>query len=506
MWAISGTTRPRLRSARKSIGSEASECIQRRFGSPLVRPPWGNDLSKREIYPSLWYLYREQLLPKNTRIFGYARRQRTIDYLRGTVEPYVTVNPGEEELYDQFWQLNSYVAGSDGSEEDYRNVDRAVSQFEDGEEANRIFYLALPPAVFVNSTRNIKAAAMAKNGWTRVVLEKPFGRDSESSDELSRHVSSLFTEDQLYRMDHFLGYEVVQNILTLRFGNRIFTPAWNNENIASIEMDFRENFGVEGRGSFFDANNIIRDVMQNHLLQIMSLIAMERPKSNSSDDIRDAKVDLLRYTKAIVMDDVVLGQYVANTDSQDPRERIGYRDDPTVPDHSNTSTFALTVLRVENERWRGVPFIIRAGKSLNVNQTDVIVQFKNVPDNLFGSQPIRNKLVIRVKGSEGIQVKIMSKVPGYKNDIEEIVADFNYEEDYKNKRIPEAYQKLILNVFEGSQSNFVRSDELKEAWRIFTPILYEIENNTTRPIEYKFGTTGPKEADEMERRNNFLRN
>ncbi|XP_058798898.1 glucose-6-phosphate 1-dehydrogenase-like isoform X2 [Phymastichus coffea] len=463
------------------------------------------DLSKREIYPTLWYLYRDNLLPKKTRIFGYARRNRTINEIRKDVEPYVKVKSNEKQLYDKFWSLNVYIRSEGSEDKDYEKINKIVNEYEDGGKGNRLFYLALPPAVFPSATTQIKRVAMAKNGWTRIVLEKPFGRDTKSAEELLRHLQQLFTEDQIYRMDHFLNYEMVQNIYSLRFGNRLFTPAWNNENIAAIEIDLKENLGVEGRGSFFDPNSIIRDVMQNHLLQIMTLIAMEQPKSNNNNDIRDAKVEVLKATREIAMDDVVLGQYVANPDSKDPRERIGYRDDPTVPNNSNTSTFALTVLKVDNKRWRGVPFIIRAGKGLNINQTEVVIQFKDVETGLFGSQPKRNELILIAKGTEGLQAKLTSKVPGYTNDIEEITLDFKYEEAHKGFRIPEAYEKAILDIFKGSQLHFVRNDEVKEAWRIFTPILHEIESKNLQPIEYKFGSTGPTEADKMEKKYNFLR-
>lgn len=300
-------------------------------------------------------------------------------------------------------------------------------------------------------------------GSTKVVVEKPFGRDSESSEDLTKHLKALFAEDQIYRMDHFLGYEMVQNLLSLRFANQMFSSSWNKDNIAAIEIDFKENFGVEGRGGYFDSNGMIRDVMQNHLLQIVSLIAMEKPVSGDPDDIRykklenvwnyrilillnsgfitlllllilshnrDAKVELLKETRSIVLDDVVIGQYISNPESEDPRERIGYRDDPTVANNSIAATFALTVLKIDNERWSGVPFIIRAGKGLNINRTDVIIQYKNVDEDLFDGQSQRNELVIRIGKTEALQAKVMSKTPGITSDLEKITVDFDYTKEY----------------------------------------------------------------------------
>ncbi|XP_001600327.1 glucose-6-phosphate 1-dehydrogenase [Nasonia vitripennis] len=464
------------------------------------------DLARREIYPALWYLYRDGHLLRKTEIFGYARSALTIADIRDRVAPFIQVRPQEEKLYNEFWSLNRYINGSRDADTDYDRIDRIVSESEENEtEANRIFYLALPPATFPSTASQIKRACMAKKGSTKVVVEKPFGRDSESSEELSEHLKALFTEDQIYRMDHFLGYEMVQNLLSLRFANRMFSPSWNKDNIAAIEVDFKENFGIEGRGGYFDSNGMIRDVMQNHLLQIVSLVAMEKPVSVDPDDIRDAKVELLKKTRPIVLDDVVIGQYVANPESADPRERIGYRDDPTVKNDSITATFALTVLKIDNERWTGVPFIIRAGKGLNINRTDVIIQYKNVDHDLFDGQSQRNELVIRRVGkTEALQAKLTSKTPGITSDLERITIDFDYTKAYPDLQNPGAYERLLLDVFRGTQLNFVRSDELSEAWRIFTPALHEIENRKIRPIEYKFGTTGPVEADEMEKKNDFL--
>ncbi|XP_058798902.1 glucose-6-phosphate 1-dehydrogenase-like, partial [Phymastichus coffea] len=463
------------------------------------------DLANHEIYPSLWYLYRDNRLPNNTKIFGYARRKRTINDLRKSVEPYVTVNPREKKLYDEFWSLNAYISGSGTEDADYETIRKAIDEFEDGAEGNRLFYLAIPPTVFMNATSQIKRVAMAKTGWTRIVVEKPFGHDSESANKLNQHLRKLFTEDQIYRNDHFLNYEMVQNIFSLRFANRLLAPAWNKENIAAVAIDLKENVNIEGHGASFDKTNFIRDVMQNHLLQMMSLIAMERPKSKNPDDVRDAKVQFLKSVRKIVIDDVVLGQYVANPDSKDPRARVGYRDESSVPDDSITASFALTVLRVDSKRWRNVPFILRAGKAMNLNQTQIIIQFKDVEAGMFDNQPKRNELILTVKGIEGLQAKMTSKVPGYSSELEEINLDFKYAEEHKGFRIPLAFEKSIFYVFQGAQSKFVRFEEIKEAWRIFTPVLREIEGKKIRPLAYKFGSTGPIEAEEMEKRNNFLR-
>ncbi|KAK3852015.1 hypothetical protein Pcinc_041372 [Petrolisthes cinctipes] len=248
------------------------------------------DLAKKKIYPTVWWLYRDRLVPENTIFVGYARSDLTVKQVRDKCEQYMKVKESEQERYEQFWQLNHYVRGSYDTRRDFELLNQEMTKV-GTDRANRIFYLALPPSVFDIVTSNLKQCCMAtKNGWTRIIIEKPFGRDSESSAKLSNHLASLFKEEELYRIDHYLGKEMVQNLMSLRFGNRIFGPTWNRDNIASVFISFKEPFGTQGRGGYFNEFGIIRDVMQNHLLQILCLVAMEKPCSTAADDIRDEKV------------------------------------------------------------------------------------------------------------------------------------------------------------------------------------------------------------------------
>jgi len=343
---------------------------------------------------------------------------------------------------------------------------------------------------------------MASKGWTRIIVEKPFGHDSESSNQLSAHLASLFTEDQIYRIDHYLGKEMVQNLMILRFGNRLFGPTWNRESIASVLITFKEPFGTEGRGGYFDQFGIIRDVMQNHLLQMLCLTAMEKPASTHPNEIRDEKVKVLKSISPVKKSDIVLGQYVGNPEGEG-EEKKGYLDDPTVPKGSLTATYASAVMRINNERWDGTPFILRCGKALNERKAEVRIQYRDVPGDIFQGQAKRNELVIRVQPGEAIYVKMVTKTPGMSFDMEETELDLTYGARYKNLKMPDAYEKLILDVFCGSQMHFVRSDELAEAWRIFTPLLHQIEKEKTVPVPYKYGSRGPREADELLARNNF---
>ncbi|XP_063707047.1 glucose-6-phosphate 1-dehydrogenase isoform X2 [Culicoides brevitarsis] len=453
------------------------------------------DLARKKIYPTLWWLFRDNLLPSSTIIFGYARTALSIPQLRAKCDPYMKVRPEEQEQYEKFWTLNQYVAGSYNTRRDFELLNQEIGKFEKCQTMNRLFYLALPPSVFEDVTVHIKESCMGKKGWNRIIVEKPFGRDAASSKKLSDHLASLFHEDQLYRIDHYLGKEMVQNLMTIRFGNQIFAPTWNRMNIASVLITFKEPFGTQGRGGYFDEFGIIRDVMQNHLLQILSLVAMEKPVSIHPDDIRDEKVKVLKCVEQLTMDDVVLGQYVGNPDGKDEDSKLGYLDDPTVPKGSKTPTYALAVLKIKNERWDGVPFILRCGKALNERKAEVRIQYRDVPGDIFHGKPKRNELVIRVQPGEALYVKMMTKTPGINFDLEETELDLTYGHRYQEIHLPDAYERLILDVFCGSQMHFVRSDELSEAWRIFTPLLHYIEQNHPEPIPYLYGSRGPKAAD-----------
>uniref|UniRef100_A0AAQ5ZYV3 Glucose-6-phosphate 1-dehydrogenase n=1 Tax=Amphiprion ocellaris TaxID=80972 RepID=A0AAQ5ZYV3_AMPOC len=416
------------------------------------------DLAKKKIYPTLWWLFRDGLLPDDTYFVGFARSNLTVEDIKAACLPHMKV-VGLRFLLASVYQSSSEPTPTGSS---------------------TCWYL----------------------GWNRVIVEKPFGRDLQSSQELSAHLSSLFTEDQIYRIDHYLGKEMVQNLMVLRFGNRIFGPIWNRNSVACVVLTFKEPFGTQGRGGYFDDFGIIRDVMQNHLLQMLCLVAMEKPASTSPDDVRDEKVKVLKSIAPVTMSDVVLGQYVGDPEGEG-QSKLGYLDDPTVPEGSCTPTFATAVLYVQNERWDGVPFILRCGKALNERKAEVRLQFTDVPGDIFGERCQRNELVVRVQPDEAIYLKMMTKRPGVYFSPEETELDLTYKSRYKNVKLPDAYERLILDVFCGNQMHFVRSDELREAWRIFTPLLHQIEGEKTNPIPYTYGSRGPSEADDLVKRAGF---
>ncbi|EMP23920.1 Glucose-6-phosphate 1-dehydrogenase [Chelonia mydas] len=469
------------------------------------------DLAKKKIYPTIWWLFRDGLLPDDTYVMGYARSKITMADIRKQSQPYFKVEPDEQKKLEEFFARNSYMSGTYDDSTSFRRLNAHLDALHNGDKANRLFYLALPPSVYEHVTRNIKECCMGHGGWNRIIVEKPFGKDLESSNKLSNHIASLFREDQIYRIDHYLGKEMVQNLMVLRFGNRIFGPVWNRDNVACVILTFKEPFGTEGRGGYFDEFGIIRDVMQNHLLQMLCLVAMEKPASTDSDDVRDEKhpgprgdagdlshpsppqVKVLKCISELQLGNVVLGQYMGNPDGVG-EARKSYLDDPTVPTGSNTATFAIAVLYVDNERWDGVPFVLRCGKALNERKAEVRLQFRDVPGDIFHRQCKRNELVVRVQPNEAVYTKMMTKKPGMFFDPEESELDLTYGNRYKDVKLPDAYERLILDVFCGNQMHFVRSDELREAWRIFTPLLHKIESERIKPIPYCYGSDELREA------------
>ncbi|KAH9743703.1 glucose-6-phosphate 1-dehydrogenase 6 cytoplasmic [Citrus sinensis] len=434
------------------------------------------DLAKKKTFPALFNLYRQGFLQSNeVHIFGYARTKISDDELRNRIRGYLINDksaPGQSEQVSEFLQLIKYVSGSYDTEEGFQLLDKEISAHESSKNSlegssRRLFYFALPPSVYPSVSRMIKKCCMNRSdlgGWTRIVVEKPFGKDLDSSEKLSAQIGELFEEPQIYRIDHYLGKELVQNLLVLRFANRMFLPLWNRDNIDNVQIVFREDFGTEGRGGYFDEYGIIRDIIQNHLLQVrenntdmkkvLCLVAMEKPVSLKPEHIRDEKVKVLQSVLPIKDEEVVLGQY------------DGYRDDPTVPDHSNTPTFATAVLRIHNERWEG-------------------------------KKQGRNEFVIRLQPSEAMYMKLTVKQPGLEMSTAQSELDLSYRQRYQGVTIPEAYERLILDTIRGDQQHFVRRDELKAAWEIFTPLLHRIDDGEMKPLPYKPGSRGPAEADEL---------
>ncbi|XP_010419876.1 PREDICTED: glucose-6-phosphate 1-dehydrogenase 2, chloroplastic-like [Camelina sativa] len=456
------------------------------------------DLAKKKIFPALFALYYEGCLPEHFTIFGYSRSKMTDAELRNMVSKTLTcridkrANCGEK--MEEFLKRCFYHSGQYDSQEHFTELDKKLKQHEAGRISNRLFYLSIPPNIFVDAVKCASTSASSVSGWTRVIVEKPFGRDSETSAALTRSLKQYLEEDQIFRIDHYLGKELVENLSVLRFSNLIFEPLWSRQYIRNVQFIFSEDFGTEGRGGYFDNYGIIRDIMQNHLLQILALFAMETPVSLDAEDIRNEKVKVLRSMRPIRIEDVVIGQYKSHT--KGGVTYPAYTDDKTVPKGSLTPTFAAAALFIDNARWDGVPFLMKAGKALHTRSAEIRVQFRHVPGNLYnrntGSNLDRatNELVIRVQPDEAIYLRINNKVPGLGMRLDRSNLNLLYSDRY-SKEIPDAYERLLLDAIEGERRLFIRSDELDAAWSLFTPLLKEIEEKKRIPEYYPYGSRGP---------------
>ena len=474
------------------------------------------DLARKSIYPALWQLYKNGNLPKDTFIIGSARSKLTVKDIRQNCQNYISKEDTKEEMQklEEFWSKNYYAPGSYTSAEDakplYDNMHELEKKFL---QSDRTFYLALPPSVYKSVTNLIKENWMAPKGRTRIAIEKPFGRDLASSNQLDAHLS-MFQDEEITRVDHYLCLEMVQAILTLRFSNKLFSDVWNNKHVASVMITFKEDFGTWGRGGYFDNSGIVRDVMQNHLLQILALVAMERPLATGDDEIRHEKSRLVRAILPVKREDIVLGQYIGDKSAQEGSDAyFGYTEDDGVPNDSSTPTFAAIVFYINNERWDGIPFIMRCGKATNEVKDEVRIQFKSVDSgvqHLFSQDKLdRNELVIQLKPKERISLRLTTKEPGLDEDLEQTELDLNYRSKFKDSPIIGPYERVFLSIVSSSDaSHFVGREELRYSWKIFSPLLDEIEGRTSKgkilPLPYKFGSLGPKEADELCNKNNFI--
>jgi len=445
------------------------------------------DLAKKKTYPSLLNLFEDNLLPEFTVIWGYARSVKTHQQLRDHLFPHLIKTGASEIVVKDFLEKCFYHSGkSYGDEEAYADMLSSISEFESQSPSaacNRLFYLAIPPNVFGESAVAIQKVGMATTGWTRVIIEKPFGRDLDTCDELLSTLAAALDEDQMYRIDHYLGKEIVQNLLLFRFGNSCWEHMWNRNAIESVTLTFKEPFGTEGRGGYFDNFGIIRDILQNHLLQVLSVVAMEPPVGDDGDSIRNAKVAVLENMDPISLDDVMLGQY------------DGYSDDPTIENkETNCPTYAAIRCWIHTPRWEGVPFLMQAGKALDEKLCEVRVRFKP-PTTLksIGANATKlssNELVFRLQPNPSLELHNNIKTPGLSSNPMTSVMKMNYEEmpDLSN---PDAYTRLLLDVLRGKQGSFVRDDELRRSWELFTPLLHSIERDNVRPKPYIYGSKGP---------------
>lgn len=459
------------------------------------------DLAKKKTFPALFGLFREGHLPDHVNIVGYARLKLSTEELRERIGPLLK---GSDDKKKEFLELVTYEQGQYDTPEGFQQLNKSLEKYEQKhklEKPERLFYMALPPSVFTTVGKHIKENAYPKGGRVRVIVEKPFGHDLELARQLQKDLAPLFSEDELYRIDHYLGKEMVKNLLVLRFGNALLSGVWNNRHISSVQISFKEAFGTEGRGGYFDEIGIVRDVMQNHLLQVLTLLTMERPVSFDPELVRDEKVKVLKAFDQLDQDNVLLGQYGKSEDGKKP----SYLDDETVHGDSKCVTYAAMGIRIHNERWDGVPFVLRAGKALDESKVEIRVQFRQVAKGIF-NEIQRNELVIRIQPDEAVYLKINSKIPGISTETSLTELDLTYKKRYSEDFwIPEAYEALIRDCFLGNHANFVRDDELDVLWKLFTPLLQYIElDKAPKPEIYPYGSKGPKGLRQFLEKNGYV--
>jgi glucose-6-phosphate 1-dehydrogenase len=469
------------------------------------------DLTRRKLLPALYNLERDGLLPPKIAMVGFARRPKTDQEFRADMEEAVRDHARafvkDDPFCGEFAGSIFYQQGTFDDPEDYASLRRRLEEIERklGLPGNRLFYLATAPEHFATIVKGLGKCGLAhppQDRWARVVVEKPFGRDLASARALNRELLEVLEETQIYRIDHYLGKETVQNILALRFANGIFEPLWNQKYVDHVQITVAENIGVEGRGGYYDQAGALRDMVQNHMLQVLSLVAMEPPVALAADSIRDEKVKVLRAIRRIAPQEVdrfvLRGQYGPGTVMG--RRVPGYAQEEGVPPDSRTETYVALRLEIGSWRWSGAPFFLRSGKRLPKRASEICIQFKKPPLHLFGeaiTSPVApNALIINVQPDEGISLRFVAKVPGPDIEVRPVKMDFRYGTSFAVPS-PEAYERLLLDAMAGDSTLFTRSDEVEAAWTLITDVLTGWERSDRPPLIYPAGTWGPGEAERL---------
>ncbi|MCL4106864.1 UNVERIFIED_CONTAM: hypothetical protein GTU68_004005 [Idotea baltica] len=447
------------------------------------------DLTYRKLIPALYHLYASNQLPESFAILGVSRTEYSDESYREKLKKSLQeMEKTEPETLNAFIEHLHYQAINTSDVDDYARLAQRLDKLEQDyqfENHNTLFYLATPPSLYGVIPANLAAHGLndEKNGWRRLIIEKPFGYDLASAQALDEEIHHHFQEHQIYRIDHYLGKETVQNLLVLRFSNAMFEPLWNRNFIEYVEITGAEFLGVEERGGYYDGSGAVRDMFQNHLLQVLAMVGMEPPAQINADSIRDEVVKVLQCLKPLEEDDLRKDLV------------LGYREEPGVADDSRTETYIGLKAHINNWRWNGVPFYVRTGKRLPTRVTEIVIHFKNTPHPVFGQDAPENKLIIRIQPDEGIQMSFGLKEPGAGFKAKEVKMNFSYS-DLPETQMLTAYERLLLDALNGDATLFARTDAVEACWKYVQPIL-DFKQDPQALFGYACGTWGPQEADEL---------
>jgi glucose-6-phosphate 1-dehydrogenase len=479
----------------------------RRMPDPCALVIFGasGDLTRRKLFPALYSLALRRLLPEKFAVVGVARSEESDDEFRDRMK-HAVQEFGRDKFKEDVWNWLAdgmhYVATDFANEAGEDHIAAVLNELDRsrGTAGNRVYYLAVPPDAISTLLHEIGERRSAE-GWTRIIIEKPFGHDLESAQELNEEIKRHFSENEIFRIDHYLGKETVQNLLALRFANGIFEPIWNRQFVDHVQITVAESLGIEGRAAFYEQAGAIRDVFQNHLLQLLALTAMEPPIDFSADSVRNEKVKVLRALHTPGPKHVVRGQY--GRGYIEGEEVPGYREEPGVAPESMTETYVAAKLYVDNWRWADTPFYVRAGKRLARRETTIAIEFKRAPHPPFeivdeeGLRP--NVLVCHIQPDEGVSLEFLAKVPGQGMMLRAVHMDFLYGPTFRTG-IPEAYERLLLDCFLGDATLFTRADEVEEQWSLVDTIVAPWKRDRPSFPNYEAGTWGPAASDELMKR------